>query len=183
MTFWQRISASLGVHRLLRLIRFYPPYLGAGIRVARADARLRDIEVQMSLSPWNRNYVGTHFGGSLYSMCDPFFMLMVMESLGPTYVVWDKSATIDFVRPGRGRVRARFSLTEEQLAQIREEVGREGRAYPRFETTVLDEAGEIVARVGKVLSVRRREENTQQATGNRQQATGRSEKKTCTTSG
>ena len=156
MTFWQRIAASLGAHRFLRLVRFYPPYLGAGIRVARADPRLREIEVQMSLRPWNRNYVGTHFGGSLYSMCDPFFMLMVMESLGPSYVVWDKSASIDFVRPGRGRVRARFSLTDEQLAHIRDEVDRDGRAYPRFATSVVDEAGQVVARVGKVLSVRRR---------------------------
>ena len=100
--------------------------------------------------------MGTHFGGSLYAMCDPFYMLMVMQNLGPGYVVWDKSATVDFLKPGRGRVRARFTLSDEQLARIREEVERTGKAHPRFEVTVWDETGEAVARVGKLLSVRKR---------------------------
>ncbi len=67
------MSAAVGTHRVLRAMRYYPPYFGARIRVTRADARLREIEVEMKLSAWNRNYVGTHFGGSLYSMCDPFY--------------------------------------------------------------------------------------------------------------
>ena len=159
MTFWERITAALGAHRALRAVRFYPPYLGAGIRVTRVDPRLREIEVEMKLRPWNQNYVGTHFGGSLYAMCDPFYMLMVMQSLGPGYVVWDKSATIDFLKPGRGRVRARFEVSDEQLARIRETVQQDGKAHPRFEVTVLDDTGAAVARVSKVLSVRKREEH------------------------
>ncbi len=160
MTFWERITAALGAHRALRAVRFYPPYLGAGIRVTRVDPRLREIEVEMKLRPWNQNYVGTHFGGSLYAMCDPFYMLMVMQSLGPGYVVWDKSATIDFLKPGRGRVRARFEVSDEQLARIRETVQQDGKAHPRFEVTVVDDAGAAVARVGKVLSVKKRGEHT-----------------------
>ena len=156
MTFWQRISSTFGAHRVLRATRFYPPYLGAGVRVTRADTHLREVEVEMKLSRWNKNYVGTHFGGSLYSMCDPFYMLMIMENLGPGYVVWDKSATIDFLKPGRGRVRARFELNDEQLARIRADVEADGKSYPRFEVMVLDEAGGVVARVGKVLSVKKR---------------------------
>ena len=158
MTLWQRIAARIGAHRFARVFGFYPPYLGAGIRVTRADQRLREIEVELRLRPWNRNYVGTHFGGSLYSMCDPFYMLMVMENLGPAYVVWDKSATIDFLKPGRGRVRARFELTDDQLARIRHDLEHDGKAYPNFEVTVRNEAGEAVARVGKILSVRKRQE-------------------------
>jgi acyl-coenzyme A thioesterase PaaI-like protein len=156
MTPWQRLTAWLGPRRLLRLMRFYPPYLGAGVHVTAVDQGLRWIEVAMELTAWNRNYVGTHFGGSLYAMCDPFYMFLLIERLGPAFVVWDKSATIDFVKPGRGRVVARFEVGDEELARIRDEVAANGKSHPRFEVVVRDEAGEVVARVGKVVSVRPR---------------------------
>ena len=154
MTLWQSMSARLGARRLLRLFRFWPPYLGAGIRVTEVSEDVRVITVELNLTPWNRNYLGTHFGGSLYAMCDPFYMFMVIQAMGPGYAVWDKAATIDFIKPGRGRVTARFELLEERLAQIRAEVAQNGKSHPRFEVTVRDQEGDIVARVGKVLSVR-----------------------------
>lgn len=156
MTLWQRVTARLGPRRVLSLMRFYPPYLGAGVRITRSDPERGLVEVAMKLTPWNRNYMGTHFGGSLYAMCDPFYMFLVIQRLGPDYVVWDKAATIDFLRPGRGRVTARFELDDQRMAQIREEVDRTGKCHPRFEVVVRDDQGEPVARVGKVLSVRRK---------------------------
>lgn len=139
----------------LRLIRFWPPFLGAGIRVRRLPEG--GYEARMPLLPWNRNWVGTHYGGSLYSMCDPFFMLLLLEALGGDYVVWDKSAQIRFRRPGRGVVRARFLVPPAAVAAVRDEVARTGRAEPVFITEVRDAGGEVVAEVQKVLSVRRRE--------------------------
>ena len=99
----QKLASLIGPARFLRLMRVYPPYLGAGVRVTRAEPDLSRVDVELRLTRWNRNYVGTHFGGSLYSMCDPFFMLMLMTRLGPGYVVWDKSASIEFLRPGAAR--------------------------------------------------------------------------------
>ena len=139
----------------IRLLNLYPPYLGAGVRV-RPSADLRTFEVRMKIRFWNRNYVGTHFGGSLYTMCDPFLMLILMEALGRDYVVWDKAATIRFRRPGRGTVRARFHIPEERLAAIRAEADAAGRAEPRFTAEVRDREGEVVAEVEKLLSVSRR---------------------------
>jgi acyl-coenzyme A thioesterase PaaI-like protein len=154
VTLWQRVNARLGARRVLRLMRFYPPFLGAGIRVKEVAEDLRTLEVELNLTALNRNYMGTHFGGSLYAMCDPFYMFMVIQALGPGFVVWDKSASIDFIKPGRGRVTARFELTEERLAEIRAEVEKNGKSHPRFEVTVRDQEGDVVARVGKILSVR-----------------------------
>lgn len=139
---------------LLRLLRFYPPYLGAGIRVSRTEPSFSAVEVEMKLHRWNKNYVGTHFGGSLYSMCDPFFMLMLLHQLGDRFIVWDKSATIDFLKPGRGTVRARMEMPKERVDQVRAEVLSQGKAHPRFEVEVKSLDGEVVARIGKVLSVR-----------------------------
>jgi acyl-coenzyme A thioesterase PaaI-like protein len=141
---------------LIRLLSLYPPYLGAGIRV-RVAADFRTFEVRMRLRAWNRNYVGTHFGGSLYAMCDPFFMLILGEHLGREYVVWDKAAAIRFRRPGRGTVRATFHIPAERIAEIRAAADRDGKVEPAFRVDVLNETGEVVADVEKLVYVRRKD--------------------------
>ena len=139
---------------MLRWINIWPPLLGAGIRVRwRSD---KAVDVEMKLRTWNRNYVGTHYGGSLYSMTDPFYMLMLMENLGRDYIVWDKTASIRFRKPGRGKVRAEFRLTEGQLDEIRNKLMTQDKYEPTFLVEVRDEAGDVVAEVQKVLHVRRK---------------------------
>jgi hypothetical protein len=84
-------------------------------------------------------------------------MLMVMMRLGSDYVVWDKSATIDFLKPGRGKVRARFEVAPGLLARLKSEADAAGKINPKLETTVVDEDGQTIARVTKVLSIRRKD--------------------------
>ena len=139
------------------LMNIWPPFLGAGIRVTRLQAEWREIDVEMKLHRWNSNYVGTHYGGSLYSMTDPFFMLMLMENLGPDYIVWDKSASIRFKRPGRGRVFVSFRLAEEQIEEIRQAVRNQEKVEPVFKAEVKDETGNVIAEVEKLLYVRRKD--------------------------
>jgi acyl-coenzyme A thioesterase PaaI-like protein len=138
-----------------RLINWWPPLLGAGIRVTRWDADWRVVDVEMKLSRWNRNYVGTHYGGSLYSMTDPFYMVMLIENLGRGYVVWDKSASIRFRRPGHGMVRAEFRLVDAQIQEIRAALEKEEKVEREFAVEVKDENGEVVAEVKKLVHVRR----------------------------
>lgn len=152
----QRLAARLGTARFLRLMSLYPPFLGAGVRVRSVAPDLGRIEVELALTRWNRNYVGTHFGGSLYAMCDPFFMLMLMERLGPGYVVWDRAAAIEFLRPGRGVVRATFAIDPARVEEIRAAAAGGEKVLPRFEVAVVDAGGQVVARVEKTLYVRRR---------------------------
>ena len=140
----------------LRLINYWPPLLGAGIRVTRMQPDLKSVDVEMRLRPWNRNYVGTHFGGSLYSMTDPFYMLMLIHNLGPNYVVWDKAATIRFRKPGRGTVRAEFRLSDSQIQDIRDKLKTQEKLEPVFTVEVKDNEGVVIAEVEKVLHVRRR---------------------------
>ena len=137
-------------------IRWWPPLLGAGIRVTRFDEDWRAVDVEIPLRWWNRNYVGTQYGGSLYSMTDPFYMVMLIENLGAGYVVWDKSATIRFRKPGRGKVRAEFRLSQEVIDEIRAAVEREGKIEREFAVNVTDESGEVVAEVTKLLHVRKK---------------------------
>jgi hypothetical protein len=141
---------------LLRHLSWWPPFLGAGITVRKLPGSPAVYETSLRLRRWNGNYYGTHYGGSLYSMCDPFFVLVLAEELGAGYAVWDKAATVRFRRPGQGTVRARFAIPAERVAEIRAAVDREGKVEPTFRAEVTDEAGEVVAEVEKLLSVRRR---------------------------
>ncbi|KAB2878462.1 DUF4442 domain-containing protein [bacterium] len=144
---------------VFRWINWYPPFLGAGIRVKEVDRKEKIIEVEMKLRFWNRNYVGTHYGGSLYSMCDPFFMLILMRKLGKDYIVWDKSAQIKFVKPGSGKVKARFHVPDEKIQSIKEELEAKKKADYEFEVSVTDEQNNIVAEVKKLIYVRKRGQN------------------------
>lgn len=149
------MAASPGLK--LRLIGFWPPFAGAGIRVRQIGSDPLAFESRLLLRFWNRNYVGTAFGGSLYAMADPFYMLILIRELGAGHTVWDKSATIRFRRPGRGTVSARFEIPRARIEAIRAEVAATGRSEPAFTAEIRDGAGELVAEVDKVISVRRRE--------------------------
>lgn len=142
--------------KLKRWIRFYPPYLGAGVRVTHVSDDFRTVSVEMPLRFYNRNYVGTHFGGSLYSMCDPFYMLMLINILGPDYIVWDKAASIRFKKPGKGLVRATFHIPEERIAEIRAAADTQGKVEPQFQVQITDNDGNVIAEVNKLLYVRRK---------------------------
>lgn len=138
------------------IMNLWPPFMGAGIRVTRLQPDWRAIDVEMKLRFWNANFVGTHYGGSLYSMTDPFYMLMLIENLGRDYIVWDKSATIRFRKPGKGKMRASFRLSEEQIESIRQQLQSQEKVEPTFTVQVTDEAGELVAEVQKLLHVRKK---------------------------
>ncbi|MGQ0512525.1 MAG: DUF4442 domain-containing protein [Betaproteobacteria bacterium] len=139
---------------LRRGMKYWPPFLGAGISVKSLSEDFRDAVVVLKLGRLNRNYVGTHFGGSLYAMTDPFFMIMLMKNLGGEYLVWDKEGHIEYVAPGRGTVSAHFHLSEARIAEVREQAAGGGKIFPEFHVNVKDEAGAIVARVRKTLYVR-----------------------------
>ena len=139
-------------------LNLYAPFLGAGIRVKRLAPGWKEVDVEMKLRWWNANYVGTHYGGSLYSMTDPFFMVMLIENLGQDYIVWDKSATIRFKRPGRGTVTASFRLSDQQIDEIKQALNAEKKIERVFTVEVKDESGTVIAEVEKLLHIRRKDQ-------------------------
>ena len=151
------MPAGLRQQILFRLINYWPPYLGAGVKVKKIDLPGLSIDVEMNLHFWNKNYVGTQFGGSLYAMCDPFYMLIVMEALGRDYIVWDKSAAIRFKKPGRGKVSAHFKVDPKLIEDIRGRLQTERKLEPEFEVKVLDQEGEVIAEITKTLHIRRKD--------------------------
>ncbi|MCW8400074.1 DUF4442 domain-containing protein [Legionella sp. PATHC038] len=138
---------------LLRMMRFWPPFWGAGISVKNFHPDGTHIVVQLKMRFWNKNYVGTHYGGSIYSMTDPFYMLMLMHLLGKGYIVWDKSASIRYKIPAKGTIYARFELSREQVEKIRIEVNERKKVESEFIVPITDKEGKVVAEVKKILSI------------------------------
>jgi acyl-coenzyme A thioesterase PaaI-like protein len=137
-----------------RLINLWPPLLFSGIRVEKIAPDWRHVEVRLRLRWWNRNAVGTMFGGSLFAMTDPFYPLMLQHNLGPAYAVWTKSAQIEFLAPGRSLARASFDLADDKLAVIRAATQGGAPALAEFSTTITDLSGKPLTQVNKVVYVR-----------------------------
>lgn len=138
------------------LFNFWPPVLGAGIRVKRVSADMKEIEVRLRLRFYNRSGVGTHYGGSLYSMTDPYYMIMLIHIIGKEHTVWDKAANIKFIKPGRGEVTAKFELTDERIKSIVERAKGGDPVTEEFLVNVCDETGNVVATVEKFLHIKRK---------------------------
>lgn len=152
----KNILPALTPHLIKFRINSYAPYVGAGIRLEHVDLDQGLCVVSMGLTRLNKNIVSTQFGGSLYSMVDPFYMLMLMHQLGSNYVVWDKSSHIDFVAPGNSKVTARMKIAHGEVATIRE-MAKDGEAvFREYQTNIVDEQQKIVATVTKTLYIRLR---------------------------
>jgi acyl-coenzyme A thioesterase PaaI-like protein len=137
-----------------RLLSLYPPFVGAGIRVHVDERDPYTMTSTLTLRWYNRNAWGTHFGGSLYAMTDAFFALILIKTLGPGYSVWDKSASVTFLRPGAGTVKAVFHIPKEEVEAIRARVDAGETLEPTYVVDVVNAEGKVVARVEKVLHVR-----------------------------
>lgn len=136
------------------LFNVWPAFLFTGIHVTAVSKDWRHARVELRMRPWTKNYVGTHFGGSLFAMTDPFWMILVKECLGNDYIVWDKAAEIEFVKPGKGTVHAEFQVTDQLLDEIRAAT-QSGEKYLRWcPADVIDAQGDVVARIRKQIYVR-----------------------------
>lgn len=152
MNFLKRITTK----RLMKLMGFWPPYLASGIKVESFNQNLTQIRVSMRQYPFNTNYVGVHFGGSLYSMCDPFYMFILLEHLGRDFIVWDKEANIKFIRPGKGKVSIDFKISLNEIEDIRAHALANTKSEPEFEAYIYDEDDQVVAKVWKKLYVKKK---------------------------
>lgn len=151
---WKDLGGNPNTVR--RALNIWPPFLFSGIVVEELGEGFRTARVSLRPRALTRNYAGTLFGGSLFSMTDPFWMVMIARNLGEEYVVWDKAGEIDFLSPGRSRVTATFELTDEILDELRAAAADNSKVLRWFETEITAADGTIIARTRKQIYVRRR---------------------------
>ena len=154
--FLRKIQSKIPVKVMRHIINWYKPFRGAGIKLAYVSDDYRKVIARMPLKWNNRNYFGTQYGGSLFSMTDSFYAIMLSNNLGREYIVWDIEATIKFIKPGRTEVTANFNLLQEELDCIIKMTGN-GEKYI-FEKTVciVDKENDIVAEVLKKIYIRKK---------------------------
>ena len=104
------------------LFNIFPAYRRTGARICFISDDLKEVHIKLGLKWTTRNYVGSVFGGSVYGALDPIFMVQLINILGNKYVVWDKSATIKFIRPIKQVVFARFLISDNLLSEIKKEI-------------------------------------------------------------
>ncbi|MGV1010074.1 MAG: DUF4442 domain-containing protein [Dermatophilaceae bacterium] len=142
--------------RLRRVMNLWPPFVFAGIRVVDIAPDWSSAKVRLKLNLMTRNYVGTQFGGSMFSMTDPFWMILFIHRLGPDYVVWDQRAEIEFRRPGKTHLETEFVVDPVVVQQLRKAADQGEKVLRWFENDIVDKSGDVVARVRRQLYVRRR---------------------------
>jgi len=140
-----------------RYVNLFPALWGSGARITHYAGNDSEIRVELGLSWRNRNVVGTIFGGSLYTAVDPFYMLLLIDRLGPSFIVWDKSASIRFRRPGRGTLYVRFVVTDEEVAEILRLLESKRSIDRTYLCELVDALGEVHASIEKVIYIRRKE--------------------------
>ena len=142
--------------RMVRFINFWPPFLFNGIKATHISKDLRKIDVQLKYRRTHTNNFGTQYGGHLFSMTDPWYMLMLVHALGKDYYVWDKKASIDFISPGRTNVFATIELTQEKIDEIKAATASGEKYLPEFVVELYDQHKKIVARVHRTVYVKRK---------------------------
>ncbi len=141
-----------------RMLNLYPPYIGAGVKVTYISVDWKELHVSMSLRWFNRNAVGTHFGGSLYSMIDPHLMLLLMKLLGKEYLVWDKTADIEFIKASKKKVTSVIKIKNKEIEDIRIKTANGEKYLPNFIVEIRDEDNDLVARIKKTIYVRKKQQ-------------------------
>ena len=135
------------------LLNIFPAYRRTGGRICFISDDLKEVHIKLGLKWSTRNYVGSVFGGSIYGALDPIYMVQLINILGDRYVVWDKSATIIFIRPIKHVVFARFIISESLLTEIKKEIELNKEMEIELSTQFSDENEITYAKVIKKLYI------------------------------
>ncbi|MBU3734534.1 MAG: DUF4442 domain-containing protein [Candidatus Planktophila sp.] len=139
-----------------RMLNVWPPFLFSGISILEISRDFRHAKVRLKKKGITSNYVGTLFGGSLFAMTDPFYMVMILKNLGANFIVWDKRSEIEYVSPGKTTVFAEFNLKDTDLDEIKREVENNGKYLKWFEVDIKTADGTVVAIVKKQIYIRKK---------------------------
>jgi len=93
----------------------------------------------------------------MYGAVDPIYMVMLIQLLGPEYVVWDKDATVHFKRPGRSTLYACLMLEAQEIDAIKVELTQCSSLERTYQVNLIDSEGMIRASITKTIFIRRKE--------------------------
>ena len=130
-----------------------PMYRRTGGRLIKVSSDLKYVKIKLPLNYKTRNYVGTLYGGQMYSCVDGIYMVQLINILGKEYVIWDKSASIKFRKPGNKTLFAEFILSDDFLEQIQYEVNELKEKDYILKVNLVDKTGVVYAEVEKIIYI------------------------------
>ena len=131
---------------LRRRMNLWAPLRYSGIVVTHISPDFTHLRAKLRNLPYTRNMNGSQFGGSLLSITDPIYSVMLLGALGDNYYVWDKSAAIDFIKPGFG------------VERIRAATAGGDKYLPEFTVRLFDKNDETIALATRVIYIRLKKE-------------------------
>ena len=137
------------------MFNFFPAYRRGGGKIIFISSDMKQVKIKIHLNWKTRNIVGTLYGGSMFSAVDPIYMVMFMKLLGKEYIVWDKSASIQFIRPVKKDIYAEFNISEKEIIDIKNELSSQKNLNKIFQVILKGKNGKEYARVKKELYFRK----------------------------
>ncbi|WP_312911894.1 DUF4442 domain-containing protein [Natronosalvus caseinilyticus] len=131
----------------------FPAYRLAGGRVRYIASDWQEVRVSIPRSWRTKNVFGTTFGGSIYAAIDPIYAMMLIQALEDSYVVWDRGATIEFEKPGKETLYARFRLPDAELEEIESILETESSTTRTYAVDIVAADGTRHARAEKEVYV------------------------------
>jgi hypothetical protein len=152
--FIDKVASITGKGRLFKILfNLSPVYRRTGGRLMKVTNDLKYVKIKLSLTYRTRNYVGTLYGGHMYSCVDGIYMVQLINILGDDYVVWDKSATIKFRKPGNQKLFAEFIIPDQLIEQIKTEISQLNEKDYILSVNLTDKEGLVYAEVEKVIYI------------------------------
>ena len=141
-------------HQLFKwFFNISPMYRRTTGRVISVTKDYERIEIKIRKSYKNANYVGTIFGGSLFSATDPIYMVQLIQILGKDYVVWDKSSVVRFKRPADSSAFAVFEVTKDDVDSIKKTVSDKKELDFNKTVFITNKEGKVFCEIDKVIYI------------------------------
>ena len=132
-------------------------YKNTGGKLIKVSDDLHYIKIQLLFNYKTRNYVGTIYGGHMYSSVDGIYVIQLIHILGDNYIVWDKSAKIKFKRPANKTLFADFKISDKLIEQIKNDIVKDKKKDYNLFVNLTDINGNIYAQVEKVIYIASKE--------------------------
>jgi hypothetical protein len=139
------------------VMRAYPPLFFQRIWVKKFHQGFRGAEVKISSSIFNRNYNGSIFGGTIFAATDPFYSILfdqLLQRKGFKVRVWLKSASIQYLKPGRSALYFTIAITDEMLNDAISTLNRGDKFIKAYPVEVTDQHGVVCATVMNEVYIR-----------------------------
>ncbi|MBK8366345.1 MAG: DUF4442 domain-containing protein [Bacteroidetes bacterium] len=140
-------------------MRLYPPLLLQRIWIRNIDAGFKGADVKINRSLITLNFGKAIFGGTIYTATDPFYAMLfgqLLKHKGYQISVWLKSASIQFVRPGRTDLFYQITITDDMIQEAEDALNKNGVFIKSYSIEIYSKTGDLCAIAKNEIYIRKK---------------------------